>query len=45
MSLLKTFEFLNELKENNHREWFEAHKDAYARAHEEMVEFANSLLD
>ena len=45
MSLHRTFEFLNELKENNHRDWFQTHKDAYTQAHEEMIEFANQLLD
>lgn len=45
MSLYRTFKFLNELKVNNNREWFQAQKDAYTQAHEEMVGFANRLLD
>ena len=39
----KTFDFLSALKENNHRDWFQAHKDTYQEAHENMIDFAAEL--
>lgn len=40
-----TFDFLRDLSQNNHREWFQEHKDRYTRAHENMIEFAEALHD
>jgi uncharacterized protein (TIGR02453 family) len=36
--------FLSELKLNNHREWFEAHRDTYQKARQQMNDFSDSLL-
>lgn len=38
------FDFLHDLKENNHRDWFNDHKDRYVRAHERMIAFAEALM-
>jgi uncharacterized protein (TIGR02453 family) len=38
------FEFLNKLKENNNREWFNAHKDTYQAELAIVEAFAESLL-
>lgn len=38
------FDFLNQLKENNNREWFQDHKEDYQREHEIVVRFADELL-
>lgn len=35
--------FLSELKKNNSREWFEAHRDTYQRARQEVIDFCDSL--
>ncbi|MDW3650979.1 MAG: DUF2461 domain-containing protein [Bacteroidia bacterium] len=40
-----TFDFLNDLEENNNREWFTKHKDRYESSHKEMVAFAEDLYD
>ncbi len=40
----ETFEFLKKLSKNNNREWFNANKDKYAEAHNNMIEFAGALL-
>lgn len=37
-------QFLNDIKENNNREWFKANKVQYDEAHEKMVAFADSLI-
>lgn len=40
-----TFEFLKDLKANNNRDWFNAHKPKYKAAHQEFKAFANALRD
>ena len=45
MSLTKeNFAFLVQLKENNDRDWFTAHKSDYERQHNLMIDFADQLL-
>ena len=39
-----TFDFLNNLKTNNDREWFTANKKTYQIAHENMIVFMDSLI-
>lgn len=39
----KTFNFLKELRANNHRDWFQENKERYTQAHEEMIAFAERL--
>jgi uncharacterized protein (TIGR02453 family) len=39
-----SFDFLNDLKENNNRDWFEANKAIYLKEHEIMIGFADELL-
>jgi len=39
-----TFDFLLDLKDNNHREWFAEHKPRYEAALVNMVEIADELL-
>lgn len=39
------FSFLNDLKKNNNREWFSEHKHRYIEAHEQMISFAEALLE
>jgi len=39
-----TLDFLKTLKKNNTREWFNAHKDKYTVAHENMIDFAGALM-
>ncbi len=38
-------EFLAELRENNNREWFEAHKERYAQVKQTQLELAGQILD
>ncbi|WP_212003801.1 DUF2461 domain-containing protein [Chitinophaga sp. HK235] len=38
------FDFLNALKKNNNREWFNAHKDTYVHELKQVEEFADALL-
>lgn len=38
-------EFLNTLKANNDREWFNAHKEEYLKQHQEIIEFADDVLE
>jgi len=38
----EVLQFLSELKLNNHREWFEAHRDTYQRARQQMNDFCDS---
>ena len=40
-----TFDFLKKLSKNNNREWFQANKSTYQASHEEMIGFADELLD
>ncbi|MDP9077929.1 MAG: DUF2461 domain-containing protein [Bacteroidota bacterium] len=39
-----TFDFLKELVENNNREWFQANKERYDAARENVIEFAAKLI-
>ena len=39
-----TFDFLKELSENNNREWFQANKERYEAARDNVIEFASELL-
>ncbi|NQX96889.1 MAG: DUF2461 domain-containing protein [Flavobacteriales bacterium] len=38
------FNFLNQLKVNNNREWFASHKGEYIKQHENTIDFADDLL-
>ena len=40
-----TLKFLKDLAQNNNRPWFNDHKDRYLAAHENMIEFAEALID
>lgn len=40
----ESVKFLKTLAKNNNREWFNGHKDAYLKAHENIIEFADGLL-
>lgn len=42
--LSQPFEFLNKLKNNNNREWFNKQKDQYTEAHQQVIQFADLLL-
>jgi uncharacterized protein (TIGR02453 family) len=39
-----TFDFLKELIENNNREWFQANKERYEQAREDVIAFATELV-
>ncbi len=39
-----TFDFLSLLGKNNNREWFNKNKEHYLKAHENVINFAESLL-
>lgn len=39
-----TLEFLSGLKQNNNRDWFNAHKDDYERARENFADFLDALI-
>jgi uncharacterized protein (TIGR02453 family) len=39
-----TLEFLNDLKENNYREWFQENKTRYVDATENFKQFVNALI-
>ena len=41
----ETLDFLSDLRENNHRDWFQTHKPRYEMAHTNMIEFAQQLYD
>jgi uncharacterized protein (TIGR02453 family) len=41
----KVFSFLRELHKNNNREWFNAHKDQYQEAHQQVKQFFKLLQD
>lgn len=43
MTLHKTFDFLNSLKENNNREWFGLNKSVFLEAQEEVRSFTSVL--
>jgi|SRR6185312_2221645 len=40
----RTFEFLKELVENNNRDWFQANKERYEAAREDVIVFTAGLL-
>lgn len=40
-----TFDFLQDLSQNNHREWFTQYKSRYEASHKEMIAFAERLYD
>lgn len=40
----RTFDFLNDLVENNNREWFQANKERYEAAREDVIGFTAGLL-
>ena len=39
------FDFLKQLKKNNNRDWFNAHKDQYLISHQNAIGFAEGLLE
>jgi uncharacterized protein (TIGR02453 family) len=39
------FDFLNALKQNNNREWFNNHKEEYLKQHDSLIAFADALLE
>lgn len=41
----KAFDFLQDLKENNNREWFEKHRPTYEVARDEMAVLVQKILD
>ncbi|MCO6500578.1 MAG: DUF2461 domain-containing protein [Vicingus serpentipes] len=38
------FDFLNKLKKNNNRDWFNANKDEYLKQYQNAIDFADALL-
>jgi uncharacterized protein (TIGR02453 family) len=40
----ETLRFLNDLKDNNNREWFDANKKRYQQLHEQFKQFAAKLI-
>jgi uncharacterized protein (TIGR02453 family) len=44
MILPDTFKFLVDLAQHNEREWFQAHKDRYDKAHHNVISFAGELI-
>lgn len=40
-----TFDFLLDIKENNHKPWFDKNKTRYQTSHQEMIAFADALLE
>jgi len=41
----QTLKFLTDLSKNNNRDWFADNKDRYTASHEEMILFADHVLD
>jgi len=39
-----TFDFLAEIKENNDREWFQQHREAYEQAWQNMKDFTQAII-
>lgn len=39
------FKFLSDLKKNNNRDWFNAHKNEYLKQHQQIIEFADAVLE
>ncbi len=40
-----TFEFLNDLKANNNRDWFTENKPRYQEAHQNVIDFFDALIN
>ena len=40
-----SLDFLTELSKNNNRDWFNNRKDRYIEAHDNIIDFADALLD
>ena len=40
-----TLQFLKDLENNNNRPWFNDNKDYYTAAHENMIAFAEKVID
>ncbi len=40
----QTLDFLKELADNNNRDWFQANKDRYEKARENVIEFVTKLI-
>lgn len=40
----ESIDFLKKLSKKNNRDWFNAHKDEYLKAHANIIEFADALL-
>ncbi|MEZ4828742.1 MAG: DUF2461 domain-containing protein [Bacteroidia bacterium] len=40
-----TFTFLTDLKDNNHKEWFDANRDRYQNARENFIELVDQLIE
>lgn len=38
------FQFLNDITQNNNRDWFAEHKPKYQEAHESLVKFADEII-
>ncbi len=45
MPLVTTYDFLNQLKDNNNREWFNAHKSTFQESQSEIKAFVKNLED
>ena len=43
-SMAEVFRFLEELRENNNREWFNAHKEWYLTVKAEHEDFINRVI-
>jgi uncharacterized protein (TIGR02453 family) len=41
----EVFEFLEDLKKNNSRDWFQSHKERYTTCHAHMIAFADHVLE
>jgi len=41
----QTFDFLKQIGKNNSREWFQENKSTYEKSHEEVIAFADKLID
>lgn len=41
----QTTEFLSNLRENNNRDWFEANKPVYQKAHKNFLDFTQALIN
>lgn len=43
-TLTSSFEFITKLNNNNNRDWFNANKEEYIVAHDQVIQFADELL-